>query len=335
MSRSIFKFEKTIGIRSCAAVVGELEFKGPLKKYFDLSSQDSKFGMDTWEKAEAEMVRQSAEVAIKKAKLAANEIDLAFGGDLTNQCASTTFGIKEQYIPYLGLYGACSTFALSMGLAAMSIECGLAQTTLSVASSHFCSAERQYRFPLEYGCQRTPTAQTTVTGAGCVILEENDKAKIKISEFLPGIIVDAGITDANNMGAAMAPACADTLLRYFSQTTKKPEEFDAILSGDLGLEGKRILRELCSSAGLDLSDRYFDCGELIYDVNSQEVGAGGSGCGCSASVFSGYIASQLREGNMKDVLLIGTGALLNPNTVLQKETIPGVAHLVRIQKEKI
>lgn len=333
MSRSIFRFKKNIGIRSCASVVGELESKGPLKVYFDLSSADSKFGMDTWEKAEEEMVKQSIDVALKKGKLREDEIDLAFGGDLTNQCTATSFGIKDKQIPYVGLYGACSTFALSLGMAAANIESGFAKRTLSVASSHFCSAERQYRFPLEYGCQRTPTAQTTVTGAGCVILEENCKPGIKVKEFLPGIIQDFGITDVNNMGAAMAPACADTLLRYFANSENSPKDFDYILSGDLGMEGRKILREICSNNGLEFFDHHCDCGELIFDLNNQQVGAGGSGCGCSASVFSGYIFSLLKKGEISNVLLVGTGALLNPNTVLQNETIPTVAHLVRIEKE--
>lgn len=333
MPRKPIRFQSKPKIIGSAASVGGLEGKGPLKTYFDLCSSDSKFGMDTWEKAEAEMVRSCIETAIKKAKLSPADIDLAFSGDLTNQCAASFFGIKDEEIPHIGLYGACSTFALSVGMAALSIEAGLSKISLGSASSHYCTAERQYRFPLEYGCQRTPTAQTTVTGAGCVILKESSENLPYISEFFPGIIRDYGITDANNMGAAMAPACADTLVRYFDQSDEKPENFDLIATGDLGYEGHRLLSKLCAENGLFLGNQCTDCGMIVYDANEQEVHAGGSGCGCSATVFSSFIVEQLKNGIYKDVLLIGTGALLNPNTVLQKENIPGVAHLIRIRKD--
>lgn len=333
MSRQIIQFQKRIPIRSFGAVAGELESRGPMKKYFDLISADSKFGMDTWEKAEAEMVRCCVDVVLKKAKLDSKDIDLVLAGDLTNQCVSSTFGLKDKPIPYLGLYGACSTFALSLGMGALSAEAGLGETILCVASSHFCSAERQYRFPLEYGCQRTPTAQTTVTGAGCILLAETEEKVPCIKEFLPGIVRDYGITDAANMGAAMAPACADTLLRYFASSEKKPNDFSLILTGDLGEEGRRILLEICRKNGLELSENHEDCGRLIFDTDHQEVNCGGSGCGCSAAVFSSYIMEKFRLGELEDILLVGTGALLSANTVLQNETIPGIAHLVRITKE--
>jgi stage V sporulation protein AD len=236
VSRNIIQFNRPIKITSSAAVVGEMESKGPLREYFDLSCPDSKFEMDTWEKAEAEMVRRCVETAIKKAGVGSEGVDTVFAGDLTNQCTASTFGTKEKYIPYIGLYGACSTFALAMGMGALSIEAGLSKTVLCGASSHFCSAERQYRFPLEYGCQRAPTTQTTVTGAGYVILSDCDTNKPMVREFLPGIVVDYGVTDVGNMGAAMAPACADTIIRYFSQSKMKPEDFDLILTGDLGFE---------------------------------------------------------------------------------------------------
>ncbi len=332
MRTNIQKFQKQIQILNSASVVGKLESQGPLKNYFDLTSPDSKFGMTTWEKAESEMVRQCTETAIQKSGIRFEDIDLAFAGDLTNQCASSTFGMKDKQIPYVGLYGACSTFALSLGISALCIESSMAKTALCASSSHFCSAERQYRFPLEYGCQRSPSSQTTVTGAGCAILREGQENLPKIAEFLPGIIRDFGITDASNMGAAMAPACADTLLRYFSYSEQKPEDFDLILTGDLGAEGHEILLDLCESKGLILGGNCNDCGLLIYDIKKQDVNSGGSGCGCSASVFCGYIMEKIRIGEIQNLLLIGTGALLNANTVLQKETIPGIAHLIRIER---
>lgn len=335
MARTILHFPKKISVIESAAVTGELEAKGPLGSYFDLTSPDSKFGMDTWEKAEAEMVRECSEAVLKKSNLKYDDIDFALGGDLTNQCAATTFGLKDKYIPHIGLYGACSTFALSLGMGAISLTAGLGDTALCLSSSHYCSAERQYRFPLEYGCQRTPTAQTTVTGAGGAILKADGKGEVVITEFFPGIVRDQGITDANNMGAAMAPACCDTLLRYFEESGLSPDDFDGIYTGDLGFEGHQLLVELCSNQGLKLGKNATDCGMLIYDAKDQKVSAGGSGCGCSASVFCGYLYRKMKEGLLSNILLIGTGALLNANTVLQKETIPGVAHLIRIQKEKI
>ncbi len=333
MPRKTIRFQKKINIQSCSAVAGKMESEGLLKDYFDVTCEDSKFGMDTWEKAEAEMVRESSEIAIKKAGLNYDQIDLAFSGDLTNQCAASCFGLKDKKIPHIGLYGACSTFALSLGMGAIAIESGLASNVLSEASSHFCSAERQYRFPLEYGCQRPPSAQNTVTGSGAVVLSENNEDNLRITEFLPGIIRDQGIVDANNMGAAMAPSCADTVIRYFKESGASSKNFDLILTGDLGFEGHEIFLDLCKRQGLDLSVNSNDCGKMLYDQNTQKVNSGGSGCGCSAIVFCSKIYEQFKRKELKDILLIGTGALLNSTTVLQKETIPGVSHLVRITGE--
>jgi len=333
MGRNIIQFNEKASILVGASAVGAMEGKGPLRNYFDLCSSDSKFGMDSWEKAEAEMVREATEVALKKSKLSEAEIDIAFAGDLVNQCASSTFGLKGKNIPHVGLYGACSTFALSLAMGALALQTDAINTALCCASSHFATAERQYRFPLEYGCQRTPTAQTTVTGAGSVILSKGIKGLPFVAEFLPGKICDFGITDTNNMGAAMAPACFDTIQRYFKESGLKPTDFDAIISGDLGREGKKILLELCMENGLDLRDVFCDCGTIIYDLKSGKVSEGGSGCGCSAVVFSSYFLERLRHGEVKDLLLIGTGALLNSSTPLQKETIPSIAHLIRIRKD--
>ena len=334
MARGYFQFKKRIQILSGGSAVGELEARGPLRDYFDLTSSDSKFGMDTWEKAEAEMCRQSHSVAIKKAGITADDIDVALAGDLTNQCAASTFGMKDKEIPFVGLYGACSTFALSLGMGSLLLEGGDQKTVLCASSSHFCSAERQYRFPLEYGCQRPPTAQTTVSTCGSVVLSAASEEKgIRITEFLVGTVRDYGIRDASNMGAAMAPACADTLCRYFLVSGRKPEDFDMILTGDLGKEGSGILRELCRIGGVEISRNHDDCGNMIFDPITQDVKSGGSGCGCSAAVFASYILHRMKKAEISDILLVGTGALLSAGTVLQKETIPGVAHLIRIQRE--
>ena len=257
-----------IGFGNC---VGRLESDGPLKQYFDLSDADSKFGMKTWEKAESEMIRRAVNVTLKKSCLSNDDIELAFGGDLSNQCTASALAMRDSKIPYIGLYGACSTFALGIGLAALTIESGKYNRTLVISSSHYSSAERQYRFPLEYGCQRTPTAQTTVTGAGCVILEKCEDNHPCVTEFLPGRICDLGITDANNMGAAMAPAAADTILRYFEKNNIDPNSFDCILTGDLGYEGHRIFTELCRENGLDLGVNCNDCGKMIYVTKNQDV----------------------------------------------------------------
>ena len=334
MARKIYQFQSKPRIISSASVAGKFESEGPLNAYFDLVSEDSKFGMETWEKAEAELVRQCAECAIKKADLDYESIDLSFAGDLTNQCAASTFGMKDKHIPYIGLYGACSTFALSLGMASIAVDSGFAKIALAEASSHFCSAERQYRFPLEYGCQRPPSAQTTVTGAGCAIVADFPEKHPFVSEFLPGIVVDLGICDANDMGSAMAPSCADTVQRYFELSEQDPAQFDLILTGDLGKVGHSVFLDLCKEKGLDLEKNSNDCGKLIYDFEKQDVNSGGSGCGCSASVFSGYILDGFRKSKFKNVLLIGTGALLNATSVLQKETIPGISHLVHIQMEE-
>ena len=333
--RTIYTFQKKPSVIAAASVAGKLEKSGPLGSFFDIVADgDDKFEMQTWEKAESEMVRMASEIALKKAKLGKNDIDLVFAGDLMNQCTASSFAFCDKEIPYIGLYGACSTFALGLGMAALSVESGLAETALASASSHFCSAERQYRFPLEYGNQRPPTAQNTVTAAGSAVVSGKSKGGFYVNEFLVGIMRDFHIKDVNNMGAAMAPAAADTLLRYLALSGLAPDSFDLILTGDLGMEGKNILLDLFAAKGVSLGANYNDCGVMIYDLEKQDVHAGGSGCGCSAAVFCGFVAEQFHTNKVKDVLLIGTGALLNPATVLQKESIPGVAHLIRITREE-
>lgn len=318
-------------LNNAATVVGNTENKGPLSKYFDLCEEDAYFGEDSWELAETEMCRRAINLLMAKTKKSDKEIDLMIGGDLLNQCTATAFAANTYPIPFLGLYGACSTIVESMIISSVFIDSGKVNNAIALASSHFCSSERQFRFPLEYGSQRTPTAQNTVTGAGAYLLE-NQKSDLKITRAMVGKVIDNGVTDANNMGAAMATAAVDTLLRYFNESKENPADYDIISTGDLGREGYEIACELLKRCGLDLCGKFTDCGMLIYDMENQDVGSGASGCGCSACVCGSLYLHKFRAGEIKKLLLVGTGALLSPKTVLQKQPIPSIAHLVKIEK---
>lgn len=326
MQGKILKFDGA-SILSSASVVGKSEYEGPLGELFDIHDPSDKFGMNTWEQAESEMQRLAFNTALSKLALSERSIDAIFAGDLLNQCVGSSYGLLDFDIPYFGLYGACSTAAESIMLASACVSAGYFNRAAAVTSSHFCSAERQYRAPIEYGAQRSPTAQWTVTGAGAFIISNN--GRVKITEGVPGIVIEKGITDASNMGAAMAPAAADTLLRYFSSTGYSPSDFDMIVTGDLGHEGGSILCELLCSEGLDIKKQYADCGTLIYDCKTQDKHAGGSGCGCSAVVLSSYLLPMLECGEASDILLIGTGAMMSPSSIQQGYAIPAVAHLLR------
>ncbi len=318
-------------ILSFASVAGALETKGPLGYCFDICGEgDDRFGKDTWEKSESEMQRLALECALKKASLTDRDIDLMFAGDLINQCISSANGLIDFDIPFLGVFGACSTCAESMLMSAV-FSAFAKKHCAAVTSSHNCSAERQFRFPVEYGSLRTPTSQWTVTGAGAYIVSPRKESAVSaIREVLAGRCVDGGITDSCNMGAAMAPACADTLLRYFKETSLSPDYFDVIVTGDLGAEGSSILWELLLEEGIDISENHRDCGTDIYDLESQDVHSGGSGCGCSASVIGANYLERIKSGKISDMLFVGTGALMNTMSVQQGNSIPGVAHLVRI-----
>ena len=332
---SIIKLNNPVYILSSAAIGSNKEKEGPLGEYFDITDSDVKFGKKTFEAGESEMQRLSLNTALKKAKIHHKELKAILAGDLLNQCVSSTYGLIEFDIPFLGLFGACSTMAESLALGSLLIDGGHFDKIGAVTSSHFCSAERQFRFPLEYGGQRAPTAQWTVTGAGAIILSETDspeKNRPKITEVMLGKMVDKGINDASNMGAAMAPAAADTILKYFRETGANPNDFDIIATGDLGAEGKRITENLLISEGCDIREKYNDCGLLIYDCEKQDAHAGASGCGCSASVLCGYFMKKFELVEYKNILLIGTGALMSPESVMQGNSIPGIAHLVRIEK---
>ena len=317
-------------IISYGSVVGKKEHEGPLSEEFDYYTEDSFFGEKSFEKAESRLQKTAVQIALDKVGLATEQIDKIFAGDLLNQCIGSSFGIRELNIPFLGLYGACSTMALSTGLASIFIDCGAAEKAVAVTSSHFCSAERQYRFPLNYGSQRTPTAQWTVTGSGALVLSNADKGAY-INSVTFGKIVDFGICDANNMGAAMAPAAADTLINFFKDTNSAPEDYDIIFTGDLGRVGTLALYELCLKDGVDIRCRHSDCGTIIFDRDKQDVHAGGSGCGCSASVLCSYVMHRLERGELSNILFMSTGALMSPTSSYQGESIPSIAHLLNIR----
>lgn len=327
MQSALLKFDNA-AIATAASVVGKWEHEGPLGECFDLHDNTDKFGMNTWELAESEMQRLAFNTALAKLSASERSIEALFAGDLLNQCVGSSYGLLDFDIPYFGLYGACSTAAEGLMMAAAYVSAGYFKTAAAVTSSHYCSAERQYRSPVEYGAQRSPTAQWTVTGAGAFVIK--NEGTVRITEGLPGIVVEKGISDASNMGAAMAPAAADTLLRYFEISGKKPSDFDLIVTGDLGHEGGTILCELMASRGYDLKDCYNDCGTMIYDRKRQDKHAGGSGCGCSAVVLASHLYPRLESGDLKNILLMGTGAMMSPSSIQQGQAIPAVAHLIRL-----
>ena len=291
IGKQTIKFDIPPTITECSSIVGPKEANGPLAKYFDKTLEDEFWGEKTWEKAESKIIKENVNLVISKAGIATNEIDCIFAGDLLNQCISSSFGLRDENIPFFGIFGACSTFVESMSLGAITVE-GFANNVLCATSSHFCSAEKQFRFPLELGNQRPPTSQWTVTGSGAAILSKNGNGPY-ITHITPGKIVDMGIKDANNMGAAMAPAFCDTLITHFLDTGRNPSYYDIILSGDLGHIGKEIAIDIAKSKGYNIKPNYNDCGVLIFDKEAQDTHSGGSGCACCGSVFSGY-SSGLR-----------------------------------------
>lgn len=324
------KFDTPPTITSTACIVGPKESDGPLASYFDKCLEDEFWGEETWEKAESKIIKETTSMAISKSNISAQNIDFCFAGDLLNQCISSSFGLRESNIPFFGVFGACSTFVESMSLGSVFIDGEAAENILCATSSHFCSAEKQFRFPLELGNQRPPTSQWTVTGSGAVILSKNGNGPF-ITHITPGKIVDLGIKDANNMGAAMAPAAVDTMLAHFKDTGRNPSYYDLILTGDLGHIGKEILVDMMKTHGYNVKSNYNDCGVLIFDKASQDTHSGGSGCGCCATVFSGYVFKQLQDKKIKRVLLIATGALMNSTSSQQGESIPGIAHAISIE----
>jgi stage V sporulation protein AD len=318
-------------VLAASSIVGPKEGEGPLAKYFNVVSQDVLFGTDSWEKAESEMVRQAVELAVQKAKLGLDDINYILAGDLLNQGTGSTFGLRGCKRPFFGLFSACSAIGEAISLGAALIDGGFAEYTVAAASSHFCGAEKTFRFPLELGTQRPPTASWTVTGSGAAVLSKMGNGPY-VTAATTGRIVDMGIKDANNMGAAMAPAATDVLTKHFKDLNRAPDYYDCIATGDLGKIGQELLLQLMKDNGYDLAGRLTDCGLEIYDLEKQDVHAGGSGCGCSGAVFAGYFMKKLQSGEINKMLLIPTGALHSVVTIQQGETIPGIAHAVAIER---
>jgi len=326
-----FKISAPPRIVGYAAVVGPKEAQGPLADEFDIIFPDDTMGQKTFEKAEGQMFLAAMRRALEKAGLLAEDISFMIGGDLLNQTVSADFTARDIGIPFLGIYGACSNMAESMILASMLLSGGYGQRALCVTGSHFSTAERQYRFPLEHGNQRTPTAQWTVTASGCTVLERKDGAKgPRVESVTIGRVVDMNIKDANNMGAAMAPAAADTILDHYRKGSLPPDYYDMVFTGDLGSLGQQLCSTLLKENGLSIDSRYGDCGSIIFQ-GLKNVGCGGSGCGCSASVFNSYILNGLKKGKWRRVLLVATGALFSPLTSQQGESIPCIAHAVGVE----
>ena len=333
MGRRTVALARPPAVAAFANIGGRLEGEGPLAACFDEIGQDSFFGEKTWEKAESAMQKRVLRRALDRAGLEPAELSYIFAGDLLNQCIGSSFGLREFGIPFYGLYGACSTMGEALSLASMVIDGGFADRCAAVTSSHFCTAERQYRMPVPYGSQRPPTAQWTATAAGCVILA-GDGPGPYVTHVTCGRIVDLGVTDANNMGAAMAPAACDALTAFFRDTGTAPEEYDLVITGDLGELGHALLRDLMAAEGFPAGENLQDCGLLLYDRQRQDMHAGASGCGCSASVLCGYLLQGMRAGRWRTVVFAPTGALLSPTSTLQGESIPGICHVVRLAMER-
>jgi len=324
------KFDNPVTIVETASIVGPKEGEGPLSKYFDQCLEDEFWGEKTWEKAESKIIRETVNLAITKSKIPASQIDICFAGDLLNQCISSSFGLRELNIPFFGIFGACSTFIEGLCLGSVFIDGNGATNVLCATSSHFCSAEKQFRFPLELGNQRPPSAQWTVTGSGAAVLSKNGQGPF-ITHITPGKIIDMGIKDANNMGAAMAPAAVDTIITHLKDTGRSPNYYDAIITGDLGYIGKEIVIDLMKTRGYNISANYNDCGVMIFDKLKQDTHSGGSGCACIATTFSGYLFNMLKTKKYKKILAVATGALTNATTSQQGESIPGIAHAIAVE----
>lgn len=327
--KDVILLPNTPSILGWASIAGKKEGQGPMGFCFDVIEPDSHFGKDTWEQAESELQRRTVELMLSHARCTTAQVDAVFGGDLINQCTSATFGMRHLGIPFLGIYGACSTMAEGLLLSSLMVDGGHMQHCAAVTSSHFSGAERQFRFPLSYGGQRTPNAQWTATAAGSVMVGECSRPPY-VRGVCIGCITDPAITDANNMGAAMAPAAADTILRYLMATHTSPADYDAIVTGDLGVVGSDLLLTLAAQNGYDLSAVHRDCGVMMFDNTTQDTHAGGSGCGCSASILCGYFLPKIAAGEIKNLLFAATGALLSPMLCQQGETIPCISHLVHL-----
>lgn len=324
-----FRLENPPVITAWASVAGKKESEGPLAKTFDITKNDSYFGQKTWEQAEKRMQQLALQQLSQKSGVSTRDFGLVFSGDLLNQCIGSSFTLRNMGIPHIGLYGACSTMAESLVMASMAVGGGFSDKVVAMTSSHFASSERQYRFPLGYGGQRTPTAQWTVTGSGAALVCSKGKGP-KITACTVGTVTDLGIKDANNMGPAMAPAALATIRAHFDDLKVSADDYDLIVTGDLGQLGKDALLTLAQREGLELGGKITDCGTLVFDLSKQDVHSGGSGCGCSAITLCGYLLDKIASGKLNRVLFCGTGALLSPTSTQQGLPIPGVCHAVSI-----
>ena len=327
--RQSFVLDSPPVITHWASIAGKKESEGPLAHTFDVKNRDTKFGQATWEQAEKHMQQLALQKLMEKAGIQSSQLDVVFSGDLLNQCIGSSFTLRNTGIPHLGLYGACSTMSESLLLASMAVGGGFVDRAAAMTSSHFASSERQYRFPLGYGGQRTPTSQWTVTGAGAALVCKEGSGP-RITACTIGTVTDLGIQDANNMGCAMAPAAYDTIRSHFDDLHTAPEDFDLIVTGDLGQLGKELLLELAKRDGIAIGGKLADCGTYVFDNTSQDVHSGGSGCGCSAITLCGHLLGQLQSGKLKRILFCGTGALLSPTSTQQGLPIPGICHGVCI-----
>ena len=329
LGKQSFILDSPVVIAKWASVAGKKEAKGPLGKTFDLTVTDPYYGQSSWEQGEKKMQQMALEILAKKAKMKPDDFGLVFSGDLLNQCIGSSFTLRNLNVPHLGLYGACSTMAESLLMASMAVGGGYCDNVVAMTSSHFASSERQYRFPLGYGGQRTPTAQWTVTGSGAALVRSSGKGP-KITACTIGTVTDLGIKDANNMGAAMAPAAMATIRAHFEDMNTNANDYDLIVTGDLGQLGKEMLLTLAQRDGISLGGKLTDCGTLVFDMCKQDVHSGGSGCGCSAITLCGYLLDKINTGKLRKILFCGTGALLSPTSTQQGLPIPGICHAVSI-----
>ena len=330
VGKQSLKFETAPYIISSANIVGTKEGEGPLKEYFDVIGADDMFGQKTWEEAESTLQKEAFTMAVGKAGKKPEDIRYLFSGDLLGQTIATSFGLKDFSVPLFGLYGACSTCGEALSLGAMCVAAGYADCVAAMTSSHFASAEKQFRFPLEYANQRPLSATWTVTGSAAFILGK-EKSKAKITGITTGVIEDYGIKDSMNMGAAMAPAARSVIRQHFLDFQRGPADYDRIITGDLGVVGQEILISLLKEDGYDISSVHRDCGIEIFDGEKQGTGAGGSGCGCSAVTLSSYYLKQMEKGEMRRILFVPTGALLSTVSFNEGMTVPGIAHAVVIE----
>lgn len=329
MTNGAFVLPRPVGVFRFSAVGGALEGEGPLGNCFDEIEPDDRFGQDTWEQAEGELQHRVAQSVLRKLPPHASSPTLILAGDLENQCTASNFGLLPLQLPFFGLYGACSTMIEGLTLGGLLLQSGILPSVLAVTSSHFCAAEREYRMPLCYGSARAPTSQHTATAAGAMILTAEPHTPALVGGCI-GTVTDFGVKDSTNMGAAMAPAACRTLVTYLQARGKSPDDYDRIVTGDLGAVGSALFLELCRREGLFLDDRHRDCGLLLYDRDKQPVYAGGSGCGCMASVLCGHFLPELQAHRLHRILVIGTGALLSAISSQQGRTVPGIAHLAEL-----